>query len=190
MIRAAIVGASGYAGGELLRLLLAHPQVEVTQITSETCAGRYAYFIHPNLRGHTDLRFTRLADLDACDLLFLALPHGHAMNRIDEFAALAERILAPNQPLVEVKAFTASRVPPLEIKPDQAGWERYARELRERTLNDVIFRGEAKTWRDAGPAGWPSHSLFPSISSDGLSPLPSPRRMAKTHESGDPRALW
>jgi N-acetyl-gamma-glutamyl-phosphate/LysW-gamma-L-alpha-aminoadipyl-6-phosphate reductase len=93
MIRTAIVGASGYAGGELLRLLLAHPQVEVTQITSETYAGQYAYFVHPNLRGHTSLRFVRLADLDPCDLLFLALPHGHAGDRIEEFAALAERIV-------------------------------------------------------------------------------------------------
>jgi len=93
MIRAAIVGASGYAGGELLRLLLAHPKVEVTQITSETYAGQYAYFVHPNLRGNTKLRFERLAELNPCDLLFLALPHGHAMERIVEFAAMAERIV-------------------------------------------------------------------------------------------------
>ena len=93
MIDAAIVGASGYAGGELLRLLLAHPQVKVTQITSETYAKQYAYFVHPNLRGRTNLRFTRMADLKSCDLLFLALPHGHAMNHIGQFAGLAERIV-------------------------------------------------------------------------------------------------
>jgi len=93
MIQATIVGASGYAGGELLRLLLAHPQVEVAQITSESYAGQYAYFVHPNLRGHTRLRFTRLADLAPCDLLFLALPHGEAVNRIDALAAGAERIV-------------------------------------------------------------------------------------------------
>jgi N-acetyl-gamma-glutamyl-phosphate/LysW-gamma-L-alpha-aminoadipyl-6-phosphate reductase len=93
MIRAAIVGASGYAGGDLLRLLLAHAEVEVTQITSETYAWQYAHFVHPNLRGHTNLRFKRLADLDADELLFLALPHGHAMKRIDEFADRAERIV-------------------------------------------------------------------------------------------------
>ena len=93
MIDAAIVGASGYAGGELLRLLLAHPQVNVRQITSETYAGQYAYFVHPNLRGHTDLRFVKLADLESCDLLFLALPHSQAMGRIDALAAKAERII-------------------------------------------------------------------------------------------------
>ena len=93
MIEAAIVGASGYAGGELLRLLLSHPQVKVTQITSETYARQYAYFVHPNLRGHTNLRFKKLDDLEDCDLLFLALPHTQAMNRIEALAAKAERIV-------------------------------------------------------------------------------------------------
>jgi N-acetyl-gamma-glutamyl-phosphate/LysW-gamma-L-alpha-aminoadipyl-6-phosphate reductase len=93
MIEAAIVGASGYAGGELLRLLLAHPQVQVTQITSETYARQYAHFVHPNLRGHTNLRFTKLADLAPCELLFLALPHGHAAGHIEKFATQAGRIV-------------------------------------------------------------------------------------------------
>jgi LysW-gamma-L-alpha-aminoadipyl-6-phosphate/LysW-L-glutamyl-5-phosphate reductase len=93
MIRAAIAGASGYAGGELLRLLLSHPEVTVTQITSETYAGQYAHFVHPNLRNSCTLKFSHLADLEPCDLLFLALPHGHAMGRIEEFAALAPRII-------------------------------------------------------------------------------------------------
>jgi N-acetyl-gamma-glutamyl-phosphate/LysW-gamma-L-alpha-aminoadipyl-6-phosphate reductase len=93
MIQAAIVGASGYAGGELLRLLLAHPQVQVAQVTSETYAGQYAHFVHPNLRGHTNLRFTRLEELGSCDLLFLALPHGKAVERIDDLAGKARRIV-------------------------------------------------------------------------------------------------
>jgi N-acetyl-gamma-glutamyl-phosphate/LysW-gamma-L-alpha-aminoadipyl-6-phosphate reductase len=93
MIDAAIVGASGYAGGELLRLLLAHPQVNVKQITSETYAGQYAHFVHPNLRGHTDLRFSPMGELDPCDLLFLALPHGQAAGRIQELASMATRIV-------------------------------------------------------------------------------------------------
>ncbi len=93
MIRASIVGASGYVGGEVLRLLLGHPEVEVAQITSETYAGEYAHFVHPNLRGHTGLRFTRLAALEPCDVLFLAMPHGEAMGRIGEFAEKAERIV-------------------------------------------------------------------------------------------------
>ena len=51
MIRAAIAGASGYVGGELLRLLLQHPQVEVAQATSERLAGQFVHAAHPNLRG-------------------------------------------------------------------------------------------------------------------------------------------
>jgi N-acetyl-gamma-glutamyl-phosphate/LysW-gamma-L-alpha-aminoadipyl-6-phosphate reductase len=93
MIEAAIVGGSGYAGGELLRLLLAHPEVEVAQITSETHSRQYAHFVHPNLRDRTSLKFRQLDDLEPCDLLFLALPHGQAMRRIDAFATLADRIV-------------------------------------------------------------------------------------------------
>jgi N-acetyl-gamma-glutamyl-phosphate/LysW-gamma-L-alpha-aminoadipyl-6-phosphate reductase len=93
MLNAAIAGASGYAGGELLQLLLAHPRVNVTQITSETYARQYAHFVHPNLRDHTGLRFKKLGDLGSCDLLFLALPHTQAMNRIEALAAKAERIV-------------------------------------------------------------------------------------------------
>ncbi|MYK65519.1 MAG: N-acetyl-gamma-glutamyl-phosphate reductase, partial [Gemmatimonadetes bacterium] len=47
MIRVSIAGASGYAGGELLRLLLAHPDAEVHQVTSERLAGKYAHRAHP-----------------------------------------------------------------------------------------------------------------------------------------------
>ena len=93
MIQAAIVGASGYAGGELIRLLLGHPEVKVAQVTSETCAGQFVHFVHPNLRGRTGLRFESLSGLRPCDLLFLALPHGKAMARIEEFAGAAERIV-------------------------------------------------------------------------------------------------
>lgn len=93
MIRAAIAGASGYAGGELLRLLLSHPEVEVVQITSETYAGQFAYFVHPNLRGRTNLKFSRLVELAPCDLLFLALPHGRSMNQIEKYASMAERVI-------------------------------------------------------------------------------------------------
>lgn len=93
MIYAGIVGASGYAGGELLRLLLSHPEVRLKLITSEKYAGQYAYFVHPNLRGRTNLRFIHMEELEPCDVLFLALPHGQAMYHIEEFASLAESII-------------------------------------------------------------------------------------------------
>ena len=93
MIRISIVGASGYAGGELLRLLLLHPNVSVEQATSERFAGKYVRHTHPNLRGITDLKFVSADDLAECDVLFLCLPHGSAMNKIDRFRSLAKRIV-------------------------------------------------------------------------------------------------
>jgi len=92
-LRASIIGASGYAGGELLRLLLGHPQIEVAQATSESNFGKYIYAVHPNLRGRTTLAFSQAAEIQPCDVLFLALPHGEAMQRIDQFAELAPRIV-------------------------------------------------------------------------------------------------
>ena len=93
MIRASIAGASGYAGGELLRLLLGHPSVDVGQITSQRLAGRFAHRAHPNLRGVARLRFTALEELEACDVLFLCLPHGESSRRIDDLRARAGRII-------------------------------------------------------------------------------------------------
>jgi len=88
-----IVGASGYTGGELLRLLLHHPQVEITQVTSESNVGKFVHQMHPHLRGQTTLRFTTQDTLQPCDVLFLALPHGEAQKRIDRYAQLAPRII-------------------------------------------------------------------------------------------------
>ncbi|MHB1317333.1 MAG: N-acetyl-gamma-glutamyl-phosphate reductase [Anaerolineae bacterium] len=92
-IRVSIVGGSGYAGGELLRLLLFHPGVEISQVTSESSAGHFVHSRHPNLRSCTRLKFTPLELLEPCDLLFLAQPHGEAATRIDHFTGLADRII-------------------------------------------------------------------------------------------------
>jgi LysW-gamma-L-alpha-aminoadipyl-6-phosphate/LysW-L-glutamyl-5-phosphate reductase len=99
-MKISIVGASGYVGGELLRLLLWHPGVEVAQATSGRNAGRYLYQVHPNLRGlgagarrDTPLQFVHPDKIEPCDLLFLALPHGEAAQAIERYAGLAERII-------------------------------------------------------------------------------------------------
>ena len=92
-ISAAVVGGSGYTGGELLRLLLFHPNIDVTQVTSERLDGQFVHFTHPNLRRKTAIKFVRAAALERVDLLFLCLPHGSAMSRIDALAALADRIV-------------------------------------------------------------------------------------------------
>ena len=93
MISVSIAGASGYAGGELLRLLLGHADAEVRQITSERFAGKFAQRVHPNLRGLTRLRFSTLAELTECDVLFLCLPHGESSRRIDDFRRVAGRVI-------------------------------------------------------------------------------------------------
>ncbi len=93
MPTASIIGASGYTGGELLRLLLDHPHLEVKQVTSRRYLGQYVYQIHPNLRKRTTLKFTAPEALEPVDVLFLALPHGEAQKRIAEWAELATYIV-------------------------------------------------------------------------------------------------
>lgn len=88
-----IVGGSGYGGGELLRLLLAHPEVEVVQATSRSHLGEYVYQVHPNLRKQTQLKFSDPAQLEKPDILFLAQPHGQAQHHILEYAATAEFVI-------------------------------------------------------------------------------------------------
>jgi LysW-gamma-L-alpha-aminoadipyl-6-phosphate/LysW-L-glutamyl-5-phosphate reductase len=92
-IRVSIVGASGYAGGEALRLLLFHPGVELVQVTSESHAGEYVHQQHPNLRKRTALQFVSQQALQPCDVLFLALPHGEVQKKIDHYFSLAPRLV-------------------------------------------------------------------------------------------------
>ena len=92
-VKVAILGGSGYAGGEVLRLLLAHPHVEVTQVTSEREAGHFVHGVHPNLRGRTQLKFVPASALEPADVLVAGLPHGELQRRIEELAPRYERII-------------------------------------------------------------------------------------------------
>lgn len=92
-LRVSIVGASGYGGGELLRLLLCHPHIEVAQATSESHAGEYVYQQHPNLRKRTQLQFVSQQALQPCDVLFLALPHGETQKKIERYLQIAPKIV-------------------------------------------------------------------------------------------------
>lgn len=94
MIRVAVVGATGYTGGELLRILLAHPEVRIAHVTSESRPGQKIGDIHPFLRGRLDLALEtfhakRLAD--TCDVAFFALPHGVGSKNIADFVAHGKR---------------------------------------------------------------------------------------------------
>jgi [amino group carrier protein]-6-phospho-L-2-aminoadipate/5-phospho-L-glutamate reductase len=88
-VKVSVVGGSGYIGGELLRLLLGHPEVEVVQVTSSSRAGEPVWEAHPNLRHASRLRFTPHESLEAVDALFVALPHGASAGRIGELSERA-----------------------------------------------------------------------------------------------------
>lgn len=92
-VRASIVGGSGYTGGEVLRLLLDHPNVEVAQVTSRRRAGEFVHAAHPNLRGRVLHQFVPPEELAGCDVLYLCLPHGEAVRGIERYAALAHRVI-------------------------------------------------------------------------------------------------
>jgi len=93
LINASIVGASGYGGGELLRLLLSHPQVTVNQVTSERLSGKFVHAAHPNLRKQCTLKFSSIDELERVDVLFLCLPHGRASERFSLYEGLADTII-------------------------------------------------------------------------------------------------
>lgn len=109
--RVAIAGASGYAGGELLRLVTAHPDLDVVAVTAHGNAGQRVGEVHPQLRSVGDLVFadTTVDALAGADLVFLALPHGAS----GDFAA----VLPAGQKVVDLGADHRLR--------DGAAYERY-----------------------------------------------------------------
>jgi N-acetyl-gamma-glutamyl-phosphate reductase len=99
MIRTAILGASGYVGGELLRLLAGHPQLRSTRLFGDSRAGQALGAVHPHLAAaYPDAAIERFAgDLGGIDLVFAALPHGKSQE-------IAPGILAAGIPLVDLGA--------------------------------------------------------------------------------------
>ena len=81
-VKVSIVGASGYGGGELARLLAGHPEVDLVHLTAESKAGEAMAALYPNLRSFTD-RITTVLDVEQVardsDVVFIALPNGRAM---------------------------------------------------------------------------------------------------------------
>jgi N-acetyl-gamma-glutamyl-phosphate reductase len=95
MIKIGIVGGTGYTGVELLRLLAAHPEVDVRTITSRKDAGTRVADMFASLRGHFDLAFADpgAASLTACDVVFFATPHGVAMSQARELVGAGVKII-------------------------------------------------------------------------------------------------
>lgn len=88
-MRAAVLGGSGYVGGELLRLLSGHPGIQVTQVSSERLCGKPVSSVHPQLRGRSELRFIGGDEVEPTDIVLAALRHGDTAPRIDDLSALA-----------------------------------------------------------------------------------------------------
>ena len=133
-MQAVIAGASGYAGGELLRILTGHPEVEVTQVTSERLAGKRVDFVHPPLRGRSDLTFVKRDDLRPADVVFSALRHGESSREIDRL-----RTLAP----VIIDMGADFRLRDAAAYPRWYGWDHPRPEL----LRDAVY-GLAELHRD------------------------------------------
>jgi len=95
MIKVGIVGGTGYTGVELLRILAAHPEVELTTITSRKEDGMPVADMFPSLRGHVSLAFSSpdKARLDQCDVVFFATPHGVAMAQARELLAAGVKVI-------------------------------------------------------------------------------------------------
>lgn len=92
-VSVSIIGGSGYAGGELLRILLSHPNVAINQASSERYAGQPVSLVHPNLRGCTDLVFCKMAEIKKTDLLIIALPNKISMTRMIDFMKITKKII-------------------------------------------------------------------------------------------------
>ena len=84
MIKAGIIGGAGYTAGELARLLIYHPQVELKWLSSTSNAGNRVDSVHQGLIGETDLVFTDQTPLDEIDVLFLCTPHGFSKPFLEE----------------------------------------------------------------------------------------------------------
>lgn len=95
MIKAGVVGGTGYTGVELLRLLVAHPDVELSIITSRAEAGLPVSDLYPNLRGHIDIAFQQpdIKLLCECDVVFFATPNGIAMTMTAELIDAGVKVI-------------------------------------------------------------------------------------------------
>ena len=93
--RVAIVGGTGYAGAELLRLLAGHPEAEVVAVTSRGDAGTPVAEAYPQLRGVIDLEFSvpEAATFAGCDVVFFATPHAAAMHDVPALLAAGKRVI-------------------------------------------------------------------------------------------------
>ncbi|NMJ86400.1 MAG: N-acetyl-gamma-glutamyl-phosphate reductase [Thaumarchaeota archaeon] len=139
-MKVGVVGASGYVGGELLRLLVTHPKIDLTTVTSRQYAGEYVHRVHPSLKGFTELTFSPV-DLDKlssnCDLIFTSVPHGKAVGIVKKLYDTGVKIidLSADYRLNDPKAYV-----------EYYGWEHPHPELLMRSVYGIpeLHRDEIK----------------------------------------------
>ncbi len=141
-LRAVVIGASGYTGGEVLRLLLTRDDIELVQATSQRFLGMPISQVHPNLRGLSELRFSSDDELETCDVLFCGLPHGTTMNRM-------ERLLENAQHVIDLSADFRLKTPEQYEKwystkhASPQLLEKFAYGIPELHRNEILEKGHA-----------------------------------------------
>ena len=131
MVRVGIIGGSGYTGGELLRLLLSHPEVEITQVTSREYVGEYVFRVHSNLRGVTNLQFDKpdlSKTINLCDLVFMSTPHGVSSK-------LTPKLLEAGLKVIDLSADFRLKNP--EDYPKWYGWNHPAPDTLKKAVYGV-----------------------------------------------------
>ena len=149
MIKVGIVGSSGYAGGEALRILLQHRDVEVSVVTSKKYAGKQVFKVHTNLKGFTDLKYSDKSPLDVAsevDIMFLAVPHGESVK-------ITPKILEQGTRVVDMSADFRLKNP--EDYPKWYGWEHTAPDLLSKFTYGLaeIHREELKSAKNIASPG-------------------------------------
>lgn len=95
-MKVGVIGASGFVGGELLRLLVTHPKVEISMVTSRQKAGEYVHRIHPSLKSFINLTFSDM-NLDkltgSCDIVFVSVPHGKSNEIVNDLFKRGVKII-------------------------------------------------------------------------------------------------
>ncbi len=178
MIKCGIVGATGYTGVELLRLLSVHPNAQIHCVTSRAEAGRPVADLFPSLRKHVDLAFTdpASADLTSCDVVFFATPNGTAMQQ-------APALLSAGVRVIDLAA-------DFRLK-DAATWERWYKmpHACPELLNEAVYglpelnREAIKSARLVANPG-----CYPTATTLGLLPLLKPLLVDPGHLVADAKS--
>lgn len=162
MVKVSVIGATGYAGAELIRLLVLHPEVELTCLTSKTYTGQKIQDVYPHLRGFVDheLQEQNIDEIgDMSDVVFVALPHGHSVP-------VAEKICSKGKKVIDLGADLRFR----DTKVYEA-WYRVKHENPELSLKAVYGLPEINREKIIGAQAVGNPGCYPTSALIALYPL-------------------